>query len=301
MKQSKGSGAEMTASEPTIKLIFRVLAITFVAVGIAFLVFPNGTVRAINAVGRVFRIFPPAPESDLRFWVSLGVSYMALVAILAWLIQRDPPRYRHLMPVLAAGKFCSSFTCLLFFAFSSPTFLYLLNALVDGSITLLVLGCYCWMAWGEYMVSPQALADPDALVLNAVIDGLLPPGGAFAAGARDTPLASDLWEYFARMHRAGPVALLLLLRGLEFGPYLWGPRRTRLTRLSSEERQRYLAGFERSRLTVRRQVIASLKLLAMLHFYDYPEPQRAIGSGDDYLRLKLLAGPNAADHGARLQ
>src|SRR5262249_26859282 len=92
-----------SASEPAIVLIFRALAVTFGVVGALFLLFPDGTVRFINACGALFAVFPPAPASDLRFWLSLGVSYMALVTILAALIQRDPARYHHLMPVLAAG------------------------------------------------------------------------------------------------------------------------------------------------------------------------------------------------------
>ncbi len=129
----------------TVALIHRVLAWTFAVVGSIFLLAPNGTVRTINAVGSVFRVFPPAPESDLRFWLSLGVAYMALVTLLAARIAADPRANRPLMPILAAGKFTSSFTCLLFFVFSQPTFIYLLNWLVDGSIVLIVLGCYAWL------------------------------------------------------------------------------------------------------------------------------------------------------------
>lgn len=131
-------------AERTIRAVFRVLAITFGVVGGLFLVFPDGTVRVINATGAWLRVFSPAPPSQLRFWVSLAVSYMALVTILSVMIQADVRRYRHLMLILAAGKFCSSFTCLLFFMFSSPVFLYLLNFLVDGAITVVVLGCYAW-------------------------------------------------------------------------------------------------------------------------------------------------------------
>jgi len=134
------------SGERMIRAIFQLLAISFGAAGTVFLLFPDATVQAANVTGSLFGAFSPAPPSQLRFWLSLGVSYMALVTILAVLIQRDPTRYRHLMPVLAAGKFCSSSTSLLFFVFSSPTFLYLLTFLVDGSITLTVLGCYRWIA-----------------------------------------------------------------------------------------------------------------------------------------------------------
>lgn len=294
-------GKPVTPSEPAISMIFRLLAISFAVVGFIFLSVPDGTVRFINAVGQIFGVFQPAPESALRFWLSLGFSYMALVTVLAGLIQSDPRGYRHLMPVLAIGKFCSSFTCLLFFVFSSPAFLYFVNFLVDGSITLLVLGCYAWLGMAEEPASADRFVAGTKPILDAVIGTLLPDGGVFKLGGRETSLERDLWQYFAEMHGRGPLALALLLRGLDYGPYVFGPRPARFTRLSVPERERYLAGFERSRFAVRRQLLASLKLIAMLHFYDYPEVQRAVGYDGVYLREKLLAGPNAAHHRRRLQ
>ncbi len=301
MSGETGATAPRNPGERTVKTIFRLLALSFAVVGMIFLAFPDGTLRFINAAGAVFRVFPPAPPGELRFWLSLGVSYMALVTILAVMIQSDPRRYRHLMPVLAAGKFCSSFTCLLFFAFSSPAFIYLLNFLVDGSITFLVLGCYAWLGVVDESSARAPSMRRSGPILDAVIDTLLPADGPFMLAGRDTALASDLWQYFSEMHVRGPLGLALLLGALEYGPFLFGPRRTRFTRLSPLEREHYLAGFEQSRLAVRRQLIAGLKLIVMLHFYDYPEARAAVGYDGGYLRDKLLAGPNAVHHRARLQ
>ena len=69
---------------------------------------------------------------------------------------------------------------------------------------------------------------------------------------------------------------------------------------SQGQRERALAAWEHSRLGPRRQLIASLKLLAMLHFYERPEAWAGIGFDETHLRAKLLAGPNAAAHAARL-
>lgn len=289
------------SSYTQIRTIFQLLAISFGVVGAIFLLFPDGTVRVINATGSVFRVFPPAPPSQLRFWLSLGVSYMALVTILAALIQRDPVRHRDLMPILAAGKFCSSFTCLLFFLFSSPTFLYLLNFLVDGSITLIVLGCYVWVALSADGADDQRWLSRSAPMLDALIETMLPAGGAFDAGGCTTPLARDLSGYFRQLHPRGLLGLALLLHAVEFGPYFFGPRRTRFTRLTTKEREHFLSGFEHSRLAMRRQLFASLKLITTMHFYGYPSVQDSIGFDRDYVRRKLLAGPNAAHHQARLQ
>ncbi len=305
---SAGTGSTAPAAGPRaiafltpIRTVFQLLAVSFAVVGAIFLIFPDGTVRVINAAGSILRVFPPAPPSQLRFWLSLGVSYMVLVTILAAIIQRDPVRHRDLMPILAAGKFCSSFTCLLFFFFSSPTFLYLLNFLVDGSITLIVLGCYAWVALSADGAGDERWLARNARVLAALIETLLPAGGAFELGACDTALAEDLSGYFRQLHPRGLLGLALLLQMMEFGPYMFGPRWTRFTRLTVQGRARYLSGFEQSRLAPRRQLFASLKLITTMHFYGYPTVQDSIGFDRDYLRRKLLAGPNAAHHQARLQ
>ena len=90
----------------------------------------------------------------------------------------------------------------------------------------------------------------------------------------------------------------MLFRSL--GPYIFGPRRRRFSRLNAGEREVSLAGWETSRLAPRRQLLNGLKLAVMLHFYDAPEVAAAVGFDGTYVRDKLLAGPNAAFHRARL-
>jgi len=282
-----------------VALIHRVLAWTFAVVGTIFLLAPNGTVRTINAVGSVFRVFPPAPESDLRFWLSLSVAYMALVTLLAARIAADPRANRPLMPILAAGKFTSSFTCLLFFVFSQPTFIYLLNCLVDGSIVLIVLGCYAWLGVVDTTATgrdrPSAAS---AELLALVVDTMVP--GAAASSAGRPPLQDAIWRYVGSLHRLGPVGLTAMLHALEYGPYVFGPRRRRFSRMNPAERELYLASWESSRLAPRRQFLHALKLIVMLHAYESREACATIGDDGSHLRDKLLAGPNAAAHRARM-
>lgn len=286
----------------TVALIHRLLAWTFAVVGLIFLIVPNGTVRFINAVGDVLRVFPPAPESELRFWLSLGFAYMVLVTVLAWRISTDVRAHRGLMPILAAGKFASSFTCLLFFLFDRPAFLYLLNCLVDGSIVLIVLGCYGWVLATDAAAQPRAEPTGRAKQLLALLtQTMVPAGGAFPADAASQQLDRAVWRYFAQLHPLGTVALTAILYVIELGPYLFGPRRRRFSQMNATEREAYLAGWETSQLPPRRQLLNGVKLAVMLHFYDSPEACAAVGNDGGYLRSKLLAGPNAELHRARLQ
>jgi len=288
-------------AEQAVALVHRLLSWTFAVVGMIFLLAPNGTVRFINSVGAVLRVFPPAPESELRFWLSLGFGYMVMVTILAARIAANPRRQRSLMPILAAGKLASSLTCVLFFVFSRPAFLYLLNALVDGSIVLVVCGCYLWLGAAEQVSRRRtAPSGPVAELLAQVTETFMPAGGAFEAGARTLRLDESVWHYFGQLHPLGTVGLTLLLYLIEYTPFVLGPRRRRFSRLSAADRAVALAGWETSRLALRRQLFNGLKLAVTLHAYDGPEACNAIGYDERYLRDKLLAGPNAELHRLRL-
>src|SRR5881409_1927887 len=150
-----------------LRVLFAGLALAFAATGLLFFLFPDGTVRALNAAGSPLG-FPPAPPSALRFWLSLGLAYMVLVTLLAALIARDPRGRAHLMPLLAAGKATSSLTCAGYFVLSLPAFVYLANALVDGALALLALG-----AWVVVWATDEAPAARDAALLRAVLDALV--------------------------------------------------------------------------------------------------------------------------------
>src|SRR5437867_5638898 len=283
----------MPALDRLLRLLFTTLAAAFAVTGLLFFCFPTAAAGRLTAAGRPLG-FPPAPASPLRFWLSLAVAYMMLVTLLAAAIARDPRGRAHLMPILAAGKATSSLTCAGYFVASSPAFIYLANALVDGTLALTALGAY-----GLVWATSETGAAPDRELLKAVLDALVPRGGAFPIGAADTDLDETLARYFARLHPFGPAGLRLLLRAVEYGAVVF--ERTRpFSRLAPAARERALAAWETSRFGARRQLVARVKLLALMHFYERPEVWSAVGYDDAHLRRKLLAGPNAAHHAARL-
>ena len=276
-----------------LRALFWALCVAFAATGLIFFAFPDATIQVLNTTGHALG-FPPAPASSLRFWLSLGVAYMMLVTLLAAAIARDPRGRADLMPILAAGKATSSLTCLGYFLGSQPAFVYLLNALVDGSLTLLVLG-----AWAVVWATSEEAAAHDRELLRIVLDALVPRGGPFPIGAADTDLDAALLRYFGSLHRLGPLGLRLLLLAIEYGAVVFEHTRP-FSRLDPAARECALAAWETSRLGFRRQLLASLKLLALMHFYERPDVWAGIGYDDAHLRRKLLAGPNAAHHAARL-
>ena len=135
------------AAERFVVLNLRLLAVTFAVVGTLFLVVPSGVLDVISDVGEWFGNDTRAPHTQQYLWLSLGFAYMAVITAICLLAQTDVVRYRALLLVLAAGKAASSLTSLAFFLVQDQVFIYLLNFLVDGSLTLFAL--WLWAIAGH--------------------------------------------------------------------------------------------------------------------------------------------------------
>lgn len=121
----------------TVRAAGVVLAATFAAVGLAFLIIPSGVVAFFNRMSAPWG-FPAASAEDPGLYVILAVSYMAVVTALAAGMARQPgnPVFPRL---LALAKIASSVLSLGSFALRAGTFVVLVNGVVDGLIGLFVL------------------------------------------------------------------------------------------------------------------------------------------------------------------
>ena len=135
-------------------LTMRALALTFAVVGLLFIITPNGVLGRMDDVGNWIGGFHTAPQSDEKLWLALGFAYMTVITGIALVISMDVGRYRPFLLVLAAGKAASSLAAGAFFVFGDDVFIYLLNFLVDGSLVLIVLGCWVISAPLERRVAP---------------------------------------------------------------------------------------------------------------------------------------------------
>jgi hypothetical protein len=279
------------------RLTLQVLAVCFVVVGAQFLFLPDATVRGMNALGSWLGDFTPAPASALRFWLSLATGYMVLVTALAYVAQRDLRRHRDLVAFLALGKGTSSLVALGFYLYASNAFIYLANFYVDGSITLMALAI--WLAvpsLGDSASADTAAAGmrreaPPVPAMNAMLEAMIPSGGAFAPGARELPIGRDIETFVEGLAPAARRAMRVGLRLFDFAPFFLPPlRRRRFSRLPLEERIAVLEAWERSRFAPRRQAIHTLKMLAMIHFYGRPEIERQLGYVQPLVRVPRPEG-----------
>lgn len=265
-----------------LRLFLRGWSITFAAVGAIFVLAPNGTIRVINAVGGWFGDFPPAPESELRFWLSLGFAYMVLVTVLAWVASNDPYRRRDLLLILAAGKAASSLSCLAFYLWTEPSFIYLLNFLVDGSIVLQMVPA--WAVAGMLGPPPGDGGSPipghdtrERRVMRIALGHLYPAGGRAALSASDVGLEESLWKYAATQGPAVVAGFRALARILEWGTIPFARTLTPLTGLPDRDAERYLAGWLESAWYPRRLVLFQLRFIADMHYFADERVRKALG------------------------
>ncbi len=268
-----------------LRLFLRGWSLTFAAVGAIFVLAPNGTIRVINAVGAWFGDFPPAPESELRFWLSLGFAYMVLVTVLAWVASNDPYRRRDLLLILAAGKAASSLSCLAFYLWTEPCFIYLLNFLVDGSIVLQMVPA--WAVAGLLGPPSGSGGSPipghdtrERRVMRIALGHLYPAGGRAGLSAADVHLEESLWNYAATQGPAVVAAFRALAWILEWGTIFFARTLTPFTGLPDRDAARYLAGWLDSPWYARRLVLFQLRFIADMHYFADPRVKAALGYVD---------------------
>lgn len=114
------------------------LAASFVAVGLVFLIFPGGVLTFFNRLSTAVG-FREAPLAGFQFYLVLASGYMYLVALLAGLMFRHPENGTY-PRLLVHGKLATALLSLGFFALHAPFLIYLANFLVDGLIGLGVWG-----------------------------------------------------------------------------------------------------------------------------------------------------------------
>ncbi len=113
------------------------MALTFALVGLIFLFRAEDVLIFFNALSKQLGMLP-APVAGTDFYLVLAVAYMYVVTLLAYKMYCQPENRQY--PVLLINaKTASSILSILLFIFHQPYLIYITNAIVDGSIALLLL------------------------------------------------------------------------------------------------------------------------------------------------------------------
>ena len=111
-------------------------------------------------------------------------------------------------------------------------------------------------------------------IVSACADALFPPGGPIPVSGTEAGMVRYLDTYLGRLPRVPRLLVRLLLHSIEHGPWLFGPRPARFTRLRPVERVAVLRAMARSSIYFRRVSFLSLRTMMTMGYLAHPEVQR---------------------------
>jgi hypothetical protein len=115
------------------------------------------------------------------------------------------------------------------------------------------------------------LSRKEQAIVSACADALFPPGGPIPLSGTDAGLVRYMDAYLGRMPRLPQILARLLLISVEHGPWIFGPRPARFTRLKPVERIAVLRAMARSSIYFRRLSFLSLRTMMTMGYLAHPE------------------------------
>ena len=259
----------LTAAEQRFR-IWMWLSVAMYAAGLPlFLLLGRQLAAFLGGLPETLTQSPPWPlvgaGMEVRFWQVLGVSLMAILALLCLYIARDVRRYGPLITALLAAKLTST-VCYAGFFLADGNWAYLVGALTDGAIFLISLALW-------YLASPadRFLDDYETAVLAAVGDTLLPRGGAFPEGyvdARERCL-EEARQLLAVQPGSDVFLTRLMLRLVDALPLAMGYC-GRFSRLKPASRTAFFERLESCRFGLIRIMATGLNLYVVTPFFNAP-------------------------------
>jgi len=270
-----------------LRWLFGTAAAAFGALGAAVVLALTGR------VGHVLTIPPHALP-----WALFAVGYSTTVAVLAFKIAQAPRRQTFLMPVLSVGLVASGTTALGLWAVQEPTGAPARALSNGGTFDLLValLFLAAWMRLWLADVPGEARERRDEALLAAVLDTLVPAGGAVEMGASDPAVR----ERIVARRSAGrtEAKIRLELRLLDLATRLLA--RESLVDASPDTRSEVLDRLCGSRVAVVRRTALAWRDAVLTSYYGDERVLDAVGFDRAYLERRLAEGPNREAHGSRL-
>lgn len=107
-------------------------------------------------------------------------------------------------------------------------------------------------------------------VVAACADALFPPGGPIPLSGTDAGLVAYMDRYLAGLPALPRLLGRLLFHSIEHGPWIFGPRRVRFTRLTQEERVAALHEMFESSMYFRRVSFLSMRAMMTMGYLAHP-------------------------------
>ena len=144
------------------------------------------------------------------------------------------------------------------------------------------------------------LSRKEQAIVSACADALFPPGGPIPVSGTEAGVVGYLDTYLGRLPRVPRVLVRLLFASIEYGPWVFGPRPARFTRLRPVERVAVLRAMARSSMYFRRVSFLSLRTMMTLGYLAHPEVARRMHIVPDAAPFEKAASHEASAGGRGL-
>ena len=146
-------------------------------------------------------------------------------------------------------------------------------------IPLALVGASALLARGVFLGYPAGLTThnlsrKEQAILAAAADALFPPGGPIPLSGTEAGAIPYLDAYVGRVDAAQRALMRLLFQAVEHGPWLFGPRLARFTRLGAAERIVFLRMLARSDRYFLRVIFLSLRIMLTMAYLANEEVAR---------------------------
>ncbi len=126
-------------------------------------------------------------------------------------------------------------------------------------------------------IEGELLSRKEQAVVAACADTLFPAGGPIPISGTEAGLVSYFDAYAAQLPRLQGVLVRLLVWFIEHGPWIFGPRPTRFTRMTHAQRVRVLTSMQTSPIYFRRVAFLSMRTILSMGYLAHPDVCRAMG------------------------
>lgn len=108
-------------------------------------------------------------------------------------------------------------------------------------------------------------------IVAACADALFPPGGPIPLSGTEAGLVAYMDRYLGGLPAVPRLLGRLLFHSIEHGPWIFGPRRVRFTRLAPAERTAALRAMSESGIYFRRVSFISMRAMMTMGYLAHPD------------------------------
>jgi hypothetical protein len=153
----------------------------------------------------------------------------------------------------------------------------LLVLLGTGLLTVGLLVCGVFLGYPAKVVPRGLLSRKEQAIVAACADTLFPKGGPIPLSGTEAGAVPYMDAYVGRVDAQQRVLIRLLLHFVEHGPWLFGPRVARFTRLTPQEQVASLRDMSQSRIYLRRISFLTIRVMLTMGYFANDEVARCIG------------------------